>query len=117
MSLHHVALEVREGDADAEVSFWALLGFVEVEAPETLAGRTRWLARSDTQVHLLFSEDPVIPQHGHVAVVARAFAEVSARLAAVGRIPELRTEHWGVPRAFVTSPAGHRVELMQGPPD
>ncbi len=116
MSLHHVSLEVREAEASAEVSFWALLGFSEVEAPETLRGRTRWLARADTQVHLLFSEAPVVPPDGHVAVVTPAFAEVSARLAAVGRIPEMRTEHWGVPRAFVSSPAGHRVELMAAPP-
>ena len=50
------------------------------------------------------------------AVVAEAFAEVAARLAAVGRIPELREEHWGAPRAFVSSPAGHRIELMAAPP-
>lgn len=116
MSLQHVALEVRAADADAEVAFWALLGFVEVEVPETLRGRTRWLARGGTQVHLLFAEAPVVPPSGHVAIVAEALAEVSARLAAVGRIPELRAEHWGVPRAFVTSPAGHRVELMAAPP-
>lgn len=117
MSLHHVSLEVREAEASAEVSFWGLLGFTEVEVPGTLRGRTRWLAKGDTQIHLLFSEDPVVPPNGHVAVVTPAFAEVSARLAAVDRIPELRSEHWGVPRAFVTSPAGHRVELMQAPPD
>ncbi len=116
MSLHHVALEVRAGDADAEVAFWELLGFSEVKVPETLAGRSRWLTRGGTQVHLLFCEQPVVAPAGHVAIVAEAFAEVSARLAAVGRIPELRTEHWGVPRALVTSPAGHRVELMAAPP-
>ncbi len=65
---------------------------------------------------MYFAEEPVIPLHGHVAVVATAFSEVSARLAAVGRIPELREEHWGATRAFVSSPAGHRVELMAAPP-
>jgi len=116
MPLQHVALEVRERDADAEVAFWALLGFAEVTPPRTLAGRTRWVQRAGTQVHLLFAEEPVVPPHGHVAVVAEAFAEVCARLAAVGRIPELRAEHWGAPRAFVSSPAGHRVELTAAPP-
>ncbi|MBA2347625.1 MAG: hypothetical protein H0V81_04950 [Solirubrobacterales bacterium] len=116
MSLHHVALEVREADAGEEVTFWALLGFAEVEPPEALRDRSRWVQRGATQVHLLFSADPVIPPSGHVAVVAEAFAEVGARLAAAGRIPELRTEHWGAPRAFVRSPAGHRVELMHTPP-
>ncbi len=112
MTLQHVALEVREDDAKAEVAFWALLGFAEVEPPGTLARRSRWVQRGTTQVHLLHAEEPVVPPHGHVAVVAEAFAEICARLAAVGRIPELREEHWGAARAFVVSPAGHRVELM-----
>jgi catechol 2,3-dioxygenase-like lactoylglutathione lyase family enzyme len=116
VSLQHVALEVREDEADAEVAFWALLGFEEVPPPPTLAGRARWVQRRGTQVHLYLTAAPVVPPHGHVAVVAEAFAEVSARLAAVGRIPELRQEHWGAPRAFVSSPAGHRVELMAAPP-
>lgn len=116
MSLQHVALEVRAADADAEVAFWALLGFAEVEPPGSLRKRSRWVQRGVTQVHLLFAEAPVIPPEGHVAVLAPAFAEVGARLAAVGRIPELREAHWGAPRAFVTSPAGHRVELMEAPP-
>lgn len=116
MSLQHVALEVREADAEAEVAFWGLLGFAEVEPSGALRERSRWVQRSATQIHLLFVDDPVIPPAGHVAVVAAAFAEVSARLAAVGRIPELRAEHWGVPRAFVRSPSGHRVELMAAPP-
>ncbi len=114
--LQHVALEVREAEAEAEVAFWGLLSFSEVEPPGALRSRSRWVERDGTQIHLLFSEDPVIPPSGHVAVVVRAFGEVAARLAAVGRIPELREEHWGAPRAFVSSPAGHRVELMQAPP-
>ena len=116
MSLQHAALEVRAGDADAEVAFWALLGFAEVAVPAGLAGRARWVERRGTQIHLYLTEEPVVPPHGHVAVVAEAFAEVAARLAAVGRIPELREEHWGAPRAFVSSPAGHRIELMAAPP-
>jgi len=116
VTLQHVALELRESDADREVAFWALLGFAEVAPPATLAGRTRWVQRGATQLHLLFAEKPVVPPHGHVAVVAKAFAETCARLAAVGTIPELREEHWGAPRAFVSSPAGHRVELMAAPP-
>ncbi len=116
MSLQHVALEVGEADAGAEVAFWALLGFDEVAAPASLRERARWVQRGATQVHLLFADAPVIPSAGHVAVVAEAFAETCARLAAAGRIPELRAEHWGAPRAFVSSPAGHRVELMAAPP-
>lgn len=116
MTIQHVALEVREADADAEVAFWALLGFGEVAPPGTLRTRSRWLQRAATQVHLRFADTPVVPSQGHVAVVAEAFAETCARLAAAGRIPELRAEHWGAARAFVSSPAGHRVELMAAAP-
>ena len=116
MTIQHVALEVREADAEAEVAFWALLSFVEVDPPDALRERARWVQRGATQVHLLFVIAPVIAPQGHVAVVAVAFAEVAARLAAAGRIPELRSAHWGASRAVVTSPAGHRVELMAAPP-
>ena len=116
MSVQHVTLEVREADADAEVAFWALLGFGEVPPPGTLRERSRWVQRGATQVHLLFVDTPVVPPRGHVAVVAEAFSETCARLAAAGLVPELRPEHWGAPRAFVGSPTGHRVELMAAPP-
>lgn len=114
--VQHVALEVLKADADAEVAFWALLGLGEVPVPDSLRGRARWVQRGAVQVHLLFAAAPVIPPAGHVAVVAEAFAETCARLAATGRVPEPRTEHWGAPRASVRSPAGHVVELMAAPP-
>ncbi len=114
--LQHVALEVREADADAEVAFWALLGFAEVSPPPGLAGTSRWVERAGTQVHLLLTDDPVAPPRGHAAVHAPAYAETLARLAAAGHPPEPRTAHWGAPRAFVRSPGGHRVEVMAAPP-
>jgi len=114
--LQHVALEVRAADADACAAFWGLLGFREVPVPPALAGRARWMARGAGQVHLLLAEEPVVPPSGHVAVVAEPWMEVLARLAAAGRVPEPRAEHWGAPRAYVRCPAGHRVELMAAPP-
>lgn len=105
--LHHVALEVREQDTDAEVAFWATLGFDEVAPPPTLAGRTRWVQRGEQQVHLLFTEAPTIPPQGHVAVVGTVEGLPDA---------EPRAEHWGSPRFLVRSPAGHRVEVMHFPP-
>jgi catechol 2,3-dioxygenase-like lactoylglutathione lyase family enzyme len=114
--IHHVALEVREGDADACVAFWALLGFTEVEPPGTLRERSRWVQRAETQIHLLFTDDPVAPPQGHVAVVARDYDATLAALRDAGFDPDPRHEHWGSPRCFVRDPAGHRVEVMQFPP-
>ena len=115
--IQHVALEVREGDTDAEVAFWALLDFEEVEPPGTLRERSRWVQRRGSQVHLLFTDEPVAMPQGHVAVMAGShYDEWLAALGDAGFEVDHRPEHWGAPRAFVRSPAGHRVELMAMPP-
>ncbi len=114
--IHHVGLEVRAADAEGEVAFWALLGFAEVEPPGSLGDRSRWVQRDGRQVHLLLSDAPVIPPEGHVAVHAPDYDAVGERLRAAGFEPEPRQQHWGAARAFVRSPAGHRVELMAAPP-
>src|SRR5688500_1030056 len=67
--LQHVANETRREDADAVLAFWALLGFTAVEPPPTLRGRTHWVQRGGTQIHLLLTDDPVVPPSGHAAVV------------------------------------------------
>ena len=110
--IQHVALEVREADVDACVAFWALLGFARVPAPAALAARSTWVQAGDTQIHLLYADAPVVPPEGHVAVIVADHAATLAALRAAGFDPQPRTEYWGSPRAFVRSPAGHRVELM-----
>ena len=115
--IQHVALEVREGDTDAEVAFWALLDFSEIEPPGTLRSRSRWVQRRGSQVHLMFSDDPVVPPAGHCAVMAGThFDEMTAALAGAGFEVDEREQHWGARRAFTRSPTGHRVELMEMPP-
>ena len=119
--LHHVALELREGDADAGVRFWALLGFERVTPPGTLARRSVWVEHAAPggarqQIHFLISEDPVAPPAGHVAVHVEDYDTCLARLREAGFDPEPRPEHWGAARAFVRAPGGHRVEIMAAPP-
>lgn len=114
--IQHVAIEVREADVEADVAFWALLGFARVPAPEALAARSTWVQAGDTQIHLLYADDPVIPAEGHVAVVVADHAATLDALRQAGLDPQPRTEYWGSPRAFVRSPAGHRVELMAHAP-
>jgi catechol 2,3-dioxygenase-like lactoylglutathione lyase family enzyme len=116
VSIQHVALETRPADAGALVAFFALLGFDEVEPPPPLRGRTRWVQRGATQVHVLFAEDPVAPPAGHVAVVAPDYEAALAALRAAGHEVADRAQHWGSPRAFATAPGGHRVEVMARPP-
>ena len=115
--LHHIALETRQVDAEADVRFFALLGFEEVEPPASLGERARWLERDGQQIHLMFSDDPVAPPGGHVAIVAADYDATIDALRRAGFEPEPRTEHWGSPRSFVRTPSGHRVEVMAWPPD
>ena len=114
--LQHVALEVREADAQDEVRFWRVVGLEEVAPPEGLRGRTRWLERGGLQIHLLLTDEPVVPPGGHVALVAEDYEGTLERLDRLALAPEPRQEHWGAPRSFVRSPAGHRVELMARAP-
>ena len=112
-----MAIEVRERDVAACVSFWALLGFEPVDPPSALTGRAAWVQAGPTQIHLLFADDPVIAREGHVAVVVEDYESTCAGLAREGFEPQQRGQHWGAPRAFVRSPTGHRVELMAFGPD
>jgi len=116
VTLQHAAIETKPSDADALVAFFALLGFEEVAPPESLRGRTRWVQRDGTQVHLLLTDDPVVPPSGHVAVVAPDYDATVAALRAVGHEVADRAQHWGAPRAFAIAPGGHRVEVMAAPP-
>jgi catechol 2,3-dioxygenase-like lactoylglutathione lyase family enzyme len=113
--IHHVALPVRREDVEAEVAFWALLGFSVVEPPASLVGRATWVEAPDaTQIHLLYADE--VQTAGHVAIVAQTFEATLTALASAGHTPEPRTPHWGAPRAYVRSPSGHLVELMAAPP-
>jgi catechol 2,3-dioxygenase-like lactoylglutathione lyase family enzyme len=113
--LQHVSLEVKEEDVRACVGFWERLGFSEITPPPTLR-RFTWVERGGTHIHLIPTEQPAIPQSGHAAVVVEDFDAAVAALEEGGFSPEPTEQAWGVPRAFVIDPAGHRVELMASPP-
>lgn len=113
--LHHVGIEIAPGDVERAAELFELIGFERVEPPPTLAEFT-WLERDGTQVHLMPEEVPVAPPRGHLAVVVPDFEPTLERLRERGFEVERRREHWGAPRAGVTAPGGHRVELMQAPP-
>lgn len=113
--LHHVGIEVAPGEIERTVELFELLGFERVEPPETLSEYT-WLEKNGTQIHLMPTEEPTVPLLGHTAVVAPDFERTVTELAEHGFEVERRREHWGVPRAIVLTPGGHRVELMAAAP-
>lgn len=114
--LQHVTLEVAPEDVERSVEFWELLGFRRVEPPAALAETFTWVEREGTQIHLERNESPVIPPHGHAAVVVADFGQAVERLREAGFEVTLGREHWGAARAKVLAPGGHRVELMSSPP-
>jgi hypothetical protein len=114
--LHHVSIEIEPGQVEACAACWELLGFERVPAPEALGPYFTWLEREGTQIHLIHTESPTVPQLGHAAVAVEDFEATFAALERAGHEPERHRELWGEPRAFVTMPGGHRVELMAAPP-
>jgi catechol 2,3-dioxygenase-like lactoylglutathione lyase family enzyme len=114
--LQHVAIEVDPGDREEAEAFWTILGFEPVEPPASLRERASWLQRGESQIHLLFADDPVAPPQGHAAVVVESYEGTLEALRSAGYQPDPRAEHWGAPRAFVQAPGGHRVELMAAAP-
>jgi catechol 2,3-dioxygenase-like lactoylglutathione lyase family enzyme len=113
--LHHVGIEVRPEEIERSVELWQTLGFRLVEPPPTLSEFT-WLERDGTQIHLMPTDEPTAPRRGHTAIVAPSYEANVADLRERGFEVEPRREHWGVPRAWVTAPGGHRVELMAAAP-
>ena len=114
--LQHVTLEVFPSEIGQSVEFWELLGFERVEAPAALAETFVWMERRGTQIHLERNDAPVVPPHGHAAVVVEDFDATVERLHGAGFEVAPGREHWGAPRAKATAPTGHLVELMASPP-
>ena len=113
--LQHVSLEVHPDQVEACVAFWEILGFEQVDPPESLR-RFTWLERRGTQVHLMPFEDPVATVRGHAAVVADDYDATLAALRDRGFETRPGSNAWGAPRVFVRDPAGNHVEVMSAPP-
>lgn len=114
--LQHVTLELLPADIERSVEFWKLLGFARVEPPAALAETFVWLEREGTQIHLERNPSPVVPPHGHAAVVVEDFDATVVRLRESGFEVTSGREHWGAARAKTIAPGGHTVELMAFPP-
>jgi hypothetical protein len=114
--IHHVGIEVAPADVERTAELFELLGFAPVDPPAALREGFTWLERVGTQIHLMHEASPTVPARAHLAVVVPDFDAALERLREHGFAVERRREHWGAPRALVTAPGGHRVELMAAAP-
>ena len=113
--LHHVSIEVEPGVVEQGEG---VLGAARLRAGRAAAvavGDT-WFEREGTQIHLIHTAEPTVPEAGHPAVVVEDFEATFARVEEAGFEVERRGEHWGAPRAKANAPGGHVVELMAAPP-
>jgi catechol 2,3-dioxygenase-like lactoylglutathione lyase family enzyme len=115
-ALQHVTLELRRDQVADCLAFYELLGFRAVDPPASLRDRAAWLQGGETQIHLMWVDEPVVMPRGHVAVLLDDYDAVLAALAGAGHQTEPRQEHWGAPRSYAHDPAGHLVELMAAAP-
>ena len=116
MPIDHVTLEVRAEQLGDCAEFWKLLDFIQVPLPDEFADRNAWMYHGGTTIHLVATDEPVVPPTGHAAVVLDSYEATSARLEEAGFELRPQTEFWGAARAYTTDPAGHTVEVMAAPP-
>ena len=117
VTLQHAALETRPADADALVAFFALLGFDEVEPPASLRGRTRWVQRGATQIHLLLDRRSRRPARRATSPSSRPTTRPRSRRCAPPATRSPTAPSTGARRApSPRAPGGHRVEVISRPP-
>jgi hypothetical protein len=116
--IHHVTLEIRKEDAHEAMEFWKLLGYMRVKIPSGRRGGNHfWLTSKKSQqaIHLHPVHVPKVPDTGHVAILIEPWDRITHMLEVWGHELEPVLDYFGNKRAFVQSPGGHTVELIEGP--
>ena len=114
-ALHHVSINVSDDDA-ARDFYTRVLGLTErTDRPDFSFGGA-WLDAGGQQVHLIEAEVP--PELGqHFALAVTDLDAVVAELRTLGITVTDPAPVGPGRQAFVTDPAGNRVELQQPPAD
>jgi glyoxylase I family protein len=111
--LHHVSINV--GDVDAARDFYTrVLGLTERTDRPDFSFDGAWLNAGGQQIHLIKAEVP--PELGqHFALAVTDLDAVVAELRTLGVAVTDPVPVGPGRQAFVTDPAGNRVELQQPP--
>ena len=115
LALDHLQLAMPEGrEDDAREFFSDLLGFAEVEKPESLAGRGGgWFRSGTVTLHIGIDKDFRPAKKAHPAFLVDDAAALRRKLEAAGCATVDDVPLPGYERFFVHDPFGNRIELMQ----
>ena len=116
LSVHHVQLEMPEGEEDTARAFYAgILGLVEIPKPPVLAKRGgAWFQSGEVQVHLGVDRDFHPARRAHPAFVVDDLDAVVEKVQVAGYEWDLsQPELDGYKRGHVYDPFGNRIELIE----
>jgi catechol 2,3-dioxygenase-like lactoylglutathione lyase family enzyme len=115
LALDHVQLAIPDGGEDEARAFYAgLLGFREVDKPQSLAGRGGcWFEAGAVRLHLGVDKSFVPAQKAHAALLVDDLAELRQSLEAASCRVADDVALPGYQRFHVFDPFGNRIELMQ----
>jgi hypothetical protein len=120
VSVHHVVVEVDRDQMVDEIDFWGALGWHrDHQKHRGLQYPGEWLVGYRSDPRLWLRSGLVGYSDGSVTMCLAG--EFRTRMSALDRLPwkvpaERLESFWGAEYVVVTSPSGHRVELLERAP-
>lgn len=113
-SIHHVQVAMPAGgEVQARAFYRDVLGFREVEKPESLKPKGGvWFETGNLQVHLGVDAEFVPAKKAHVAYLVADLGAVRNRVVSAG-LPVVEDDDLpGFERFYTSDPFGNRVEIL-----
>lgn len=113
--LDHVQLAIPVGGEEAARAFYlGILGFTEVEKPESLRGRGGlWMRSGSCELHLGVEAGFRPSRKAHPGLIVHRLDDLARGLSDAGHEPRQDTPIDGRRRLFVDDPFGNRLELIE----
>lgn len=117
LGLDHVQLAAPEGcEAEARRFYSGLLGWIEIEKPDSLKPRGGvWFRCGAHQVHIGVQKDFVPAVKAHPAFQVRQLDDLREMLLRGGAdlLDDTARDEEGVKRFYLTDPFGNRLEFLE----
>ena len=113
--IDHVQVAAPRGSEELAKKFYVgVLGFEQIEKPETLRGRGGiWLMVGSQQLHIGVEDSFVPARKAHPAFAVRSLDDLMIRLTEHGFSFQEDHEIAGVRRVFIFDPFGNRIECVE----